>query len=288
LFTKLSDTSQAAIFSVLVLVMAIGVALAIRILELAPNLGMWILWSCTPTVAALIMLLVVTRDGYTREGWKSLGLHRLGLSVWWIAFGLTLLITVAASAVVWATPLGSFVVPEGGIVDTLLNFLIQVVILMLTFSLAEEIGMRGYLLPKLLSLGRTRALMLSGLVFATWHMPLIFLTPVFPIGNVLFSVPLFYATVVAASFVYGYLRLYTGSVWPASLAHAVHNAAWDTLGAFTVTAYPVLVNKYLVGDFGVLILVGAVIGAVWLNRRLMRSGPDEPRPSVAGGQAPAL
>jgi hypothetical protein len=44
----------------------------------------------------------------------------------------------------------------------------------------------------------------------------------------------------------------------------------------------------LVGDFGVLILVGAVIGAVWLNRRLMRSGPDEPRPSVAGGQAPAV
>jgi membrane protease YdiL (CAAX protease family) len=119
-------------------------------------------------------------------------------------------------------------------------------------------------------------------------MPLIFLTPVFPIGNEWISVPLFYATVVAASFVYGYLRLYTGSVWPAALAHAVHNAAWDTLAAFTVTSYPVLVNKYLVGDFGVLILVGAVIGAVWLNRWLMRSGPDEPRPSVAGGRAPAL
>src|SRR3712207_2632257 len=147
--------------------MATGVALLIRLLELTPNMGMWVLWSCTPTVAALIMLLVVTREGYTKEGWKVLGLHRLGLSVWWIAFGLTLLITVAASAIVWATPLASFVVPEGGIVDAIINFLIQVVILMLTFSLAEEIGMRGYLLPKLLALGRTRALALSGLVFAT-------------------------------------------------------------------------------------------------------------------------
>jgi uncharacterized protein len=288
MFTRLSDTNQATIFSVLVLVLATGVALAIRLLELSPNLGMWILWSCTPTVAALIMLLVVTREGYTREGWKILGLHRLGLNVWWIAFGLTLLITVTASAVVWATPLASFLVPEGGIIDTVLNFLIQVVILALTFSLAEEIGIRGYLLPKLLSLGRTRALALSGLVFATWHMPLILLTPVFPVGNKVISLPLFYATVVAASFVYGYLRLYTGSVWPASLAHAVHNAAWDVLGAFTVTSYPILVNKYLVGDFGLLIFVGAVIGAIWLNRRLMRSGPDEPRPSVAGGQAPAV
>jgi len=288
MFTRLSDTNQATIFSVLVLVLATGVALAIRLLELSPNLVMWILWSCTPTVTALIMLLVVTREGYTREGWKILGLHRLGLNVWWIAFGLTLLITVAASAVVWATPLASFLVPEGGIIDTLLNFLIQVVLYTLTFALLEEIGIRGYLLPKLLSLGRTRALALSGLVFATWHMALILLTPVFPIGNKLISVPLFYATVVAASFVYGYLRLYTGSVWPASIAHAVHNAAWDALKAFTVTSFPVLVNRYLVGDFGLLILVGAVIGAIWLNRRLMRSGPNEPRPSVAGGQAPAV
>jgi hypothetical protein len=34
MFTKLTDTSQAAIFSVLVLVMATGVALLIGILEL--------------------------------------------------------------------------------------------------------------------------------------------------------------------------------------------------------------------------------------------------------------
>jgi uncharacterized protein len=288
MFTKLSDTSQAAFFTVVVLAMATGVALAIRILELTPGAGMWVLWSCTPTAAALLMLLVVTREGYSREGWKVLGLHRLGLSVWWIAFGLTLLITVAASAIVWATPLASFVVPEDGIADALISFLIQVVLFTLTFALLEEIGIRGYLLPKLLSLGRTRALALSGLVWATWHMPLILLTPVFPVGNKLISLPLFYGTVVAASFVYGFLRLYTGGVWPCSLAHAVHNAAWGVLGALTATSYPVIVNKYLVGDYGILILVGALIGAIWLNRRLMKRDPDEPRPGVTSGQAPAV
>jgi CAAX protease family protein len=46
-------------------------------------------------------------------------------------------------------------------------------------------------------------------------MPLILLTPIFPVGNKLISLPLFYGTVVAASFFYGYLRIYTGSVWPA-------------------------------------------------------------------------
>lgn len=285
MFTKLTDTTKAAIFSVLVLLMAVGAALLIRMLELAPNLGMWVLWSCTPTVAASIMLLVVSREGYSGAGWKVLGLHRPGLSVWWIAFGLTLLMTVAASAFVWATPLASFVMPEGGVIDPLVGFFVQVVLFTLTFALWEEIGMRGYLLSKLLSLGTKRALALSGLVWAAWHMPLISLTPVFPVGNKLISLPLFVATVVAASFVYGYLRIYTGSVWPASIAHSVHNAAWGTLGAFTATSYPVLVNKYLVGDYGILILAGAVLGAIWINRRLMRSSPDEPRPSVASGEA---
>lgn len=288
MFTKLTDMNKAAIFAVLVLCLAVGAALLISFLELTPNLGMWVLWSCTPTAAALMMLLVVTREGYSREGWKSLGLHRLGLNVWWIAFGLTLLITVAASAVVWATPLASLVMPEGGIVDPLIGFLVQVVILTLTFALWEEIGIRGYLLPRLLSLGRNRALALSGLVWAAWHMPLILLTPVFPVGNKLISLPLFVGTVVAASFVYGYLRLYTGSVWPASIAHSVHNAAWGVLGALTATSSPVIVNKYLVGDYGILILVGAVLGAIWVGRRLGRSGPGEPRPSVVSDEAPAI
>jgi pimeloyl-ACP methyl ester carboxylesterase len=175
MFTRLTNTSKAAIFSVLVLCMAVGAALLIRFLGISSNPVIFSIWSCTPTLAALIMLLVVTRDGYSREGWKSLGLHRLGLNVWWIAFGLTLLITVAASAIVWATPLASFTWPEGGIIDPIISFFIFFGMSVVWFVLAEEIGMRGYLQPRLMSLGRTAALVVVGLVFATWHMPLIFL-----------------------------------------------------------------------------------------------------------------
>src|SRR5919112_203189 len=172
MFTKLTDTSKAAIFTVLVLCLAVGAALLIKFLNISSDGVMFSIWSCTPTVATLIMLLVVTRDGYTKEGWKSLGLHRLGLNVWWIAFGVTLLVTVAASAIVWATPLASFVMPEGGLIDTILSFFIEFVIVVFVLGLSEEIGMRGYLQPHLMSLGRNRALILVGLVWATWHMPL--------------------------------------------------------------------------------------------------------------------
>jgi hypothetical protein len=140
----------------------------------------------------------------------------------------------------------------------------------------EEIGIRGHLRPKLLPLGRNRALLVSGLVWATWHMPLLFLTPLIPVGNKVIGMPLFYAAVVAGSFFYGYLRMISGSLWPASIAHAMHNSAWGLMIAFTATSYPVLVNSYLLGDSGILITVGAAAGAVLVGRMMPRGGKARP------------
>ena len=275
MFTKLTGTNKAAVFMVLVLLMALAVALYIRILGIiSESAAAW--YMCTPTLVVLIMLLIVTRDGYSKEGWKTLGLHRLGLKAFWIAVLAPVLIGVLATAVVWATPLAAFVMPDNA-GSQILNFFIQLVIFTLTFSLGEELGWRGYLLPQLLSIGWTRAMVLVGLVWAAWHMPLIFLTPLYHAdGNKLIVVPLFVGTIVAASFFFGYLRLWTGSVWPASLAHTAHNAAWAILGAFTLTSNPVVINEYLVGDNGVLILVGTALAAVWLGRKVNRElGSEE-------------
>jgi hypothetical protein len=99
----------------------------------------------------------------------------------------------------------------------------------------------------------------------------------------LIVLPLFVGTVVAASFVFGYLRIYAGSVWPASIAHAVHNAAWGALAAFTLTSNPVMVNEYLAGDNGILILITTAIGAILIGRALRRGMNEAQR----GGEVPA-
>jgi membrane protease YdiL (CAAX protease family) len=291
MFTRLGDTSKATIFAVLVLLLALAAALLIRVLGISGG-GAVLLYMSTPTLAVLLMLLVITRDGYSIEGWKVLGLHRLGLKAWWIAFLAPLLVGVVATAIVWATPLARFVIPDDA-VSQILSFFIGIVLATLTFSLGEELGWRGYLLPQLLSVGWTRAFVLVGLIWAAWHMPLIFLTPLYhSAGNRLIVLPLFVATIVAASFFFGYLRVWTGSVWPASIAHSSHNAAWSTLAAFTVTSNPVVVNEYLVGDNGILILAGTAIAALWLGRKVSRSlgsgGPAVPQPGEASGEAPAL
>jgi membrane protease YdiL (CAAX protease family) len=280
MFKTLTDTSKAAIFTGLVLLMAVAAALAINTLGLATNEFAWgAVWSITPTLATVIMLLVVTREGYARKGWQSLGLGRLRLRMWPVAFFGTLAITVAATAAVWATPLASVTAPDGGIITSAVGLVIQVLILATSFALAEEIGIRGYLLPKLLPLGRKRALLLTGLVWATWHLPLLYLTSLIPVGNRVLGLPLFYAAVVAGSFFYGYLRIASGSLWPASIAHAVHNSAWGLMVAFTATSSPVLVNSYLLGDSGIVITVAAIGGAVLVSWLMLR-GDDKVRPEA--------
>jgi uncharacterized protein len=73
----------------------------------------------------------------------------------------------------------------------------------------------GYLLPGLVSVGRTQALVLVSLVWAAWYMPLILLTPPYhPGDNWLIVAPHILGTIVAGSFVSGYPRIYTGSGGP--------------------------------------------------------------------------
>jgi len=283
--TKFSDQQKAGIFTVVVFLLAVAATMVINTLGLGSNFFAWAaVWSITPVLATLIMLLVVTRDGYSKDGWRTLGLHRLGLRVWWIAFFGTLAVTVAAYAVVWLTPLASPTMPPQGALPVVRAFMLQVPILATTFVLCEEIGFRGYLLPKLLPLGRKRALLISGLIFATWHMPLIFLTSLLPIGNPVISLPLFYAAVVAGTFFYGYLRLASGSIWPASIAHATHNTISGMITVFSVTSAPLLVNGYLLGEFGIVITAAAAIAAALVSRLVPHNGEGHD----SGTQAPVV
>jgi membrane protease YdiL (CAAX protease family) len=82
-------------------------------------------------------------------------------------------------------------------------------------------------------------------------------------GNPLIVAPLFLATLTLTGVVYGELRLMTGSVWPAALAHGAGNSFWSTFTGLTVTTSP-LALEYLAGESGVLPLLGLVVVAGWV------------------------
>jgi membrane protease YdiL (CAAX protease family) len=126
-----------------------------------------------PLLGVLLMLLVVTRDGYSAKGWADLGLGRLGLSGWGLALLAPLFILLLSYGIVWSLGIATLNVPAeaGSLFGFILNGMIDGLVFGTIFALGEEVGWRGYLLPRLLSLGPTRAILLSGLVHGIWHFP---------------------------------------------------------------------------------------------------------------------
>ncbi len=91
-------------------------------------------------------------------------------------------------------------------------------------SLGEELGWRGYLLPQLLPLGQWPALLISGVIWGLWHAPVILLGYNYPDHPVL-GVLLMTGFCIIWGILFGWLRLATGSVWPAMFAHGALNGS---------------------------------------------------------------
>lgn len=254
MFTDRPDATKAGMHYLL------AVAAAILSAVVAPWVGAdgaGILTMATPLLAVLLMLLVVTRDGYRQAGWQGMGLHRAGRSAWGLAVLGPLLVLSATYAMVWGSALGHFVWPtEGGVVDLILDLVIGLVVAV-GLALAEEIGWRGYFLPHLAGIGRTRALLLSGCLHGCWYLPLMLLTPYYHgDGSRWLIIPRFLLTLTAAGVFYGYLRLTSHSLWPVAVAHGAFNTLWGQFAALTTAGAAPLRLAYLAGESGLLTLVG--------------------------------
>jgi membrane protease YdiL (CAAX protease family) len=263
LFTNLTNSAKASVF----FIVAFGLTVTVSLL---PFLGKitGIIHMFTPMLSALIMMLVVTRDGYSKAGWATLGLHRLGLRWWVLALIGPLVVMSAIYGFVWSIGVGQFALPDGFTLDKLALYLSTGLGIAVALGLGEEIGFRGYLLPRLMHMGTTRALLLSGLLHALWHFPLLLLTPIYPIvGSWLVVGPIFIITLTTAGVFYGYLQLKSKSVWPATLAHGVINTSFEWFAMFTITASP-LALEFLAGETGVLTLLTTVLTAGFILYRV--------------------
>jgi membrane protease YdiL (CAAX protease family) len=232
----------------------------------------------TPLAAVLLMQFIITRDGATRDGWRILGLHRLGLRAWGFAILGPFFALLCTYGIAWGTGMGRL---DPGVLDRVIMLdgpvsILQTIFIILRgllistlLALGEEIGWRGYMLPHLLVLGRTRALLLSGLLHGIWHLPLLLLTPFYHTSGDRWTViPLFLLTLTAAGVFYGYLRLTSGSVWPAALAHGAFNMFWSTFSAMTIAVTSAEVLEFWAGESGIITLIQVLLAAAWLIYRL--------------------
>ncbi|MEU6997525.1 CPBP family intramembrane glutamic endopeptidase [Nonomuraea sp. NPDC046570] len=91
-------------------------------------------------------------------------------------------------------------------------------------AFGEEWGWRGWLLPRLVaSRGVLGGLLLSGVIWGLWHAPLTLLGYNYPsLGP--WAALYFVGFCVLSGILLGWLRLKSGSVWPAVIGHGAINA----------------------------------------------------------------
>lgn len=124
-----------------------------------------------------------------------------------------------------ATPGGTPPVGTGLLVAAQVVAMVLVVPLINSVAaFGEEWGWRGWLLPRLTPLGTWRALLVSGVIWGLWHFPLTLRGYNYPeLGA--WAAPMFIVFCVAFGALLGWLRLYSGSVWPAVVGHGSLNSS---------------------------------------------------------------
>jgi membrane protease YdiL (CAAX protease family) len=267
MFTHLTDLTKSIWFYIIAFVLVLVICLGSGQWGIDPGMGLMF----TPLISVIARFFLVTRDGYSKDAWLSLGLHRSGIRSWGLALLAPMGTLIFAYGLGWILGILRFTFPGS---DFITNYPPSAIGMGIGMSLiacfAEEIGWRGYFLPRLLSLGRTRALLVSGLLHGLFHIPFILLTPFYhTLGNRFIVVPLFLLALTAAGVWYGYLRITSQSVWPASIAHTSFNVTLEQLGSVTIAASP-LAMEYLLGESGLITLVCIMLMAGWLIYRMNR------------------
>jgi membrane protease YdiL (CAAX protease family) len=91
------------------------------------------------------------------------------------------------------------------------------------FALGEEIGWRGFLLPRLEALGQWKAIVISGVIWGVWHAPAIAQGHNYP-GYPILGPFMMIVFCVLLTIILGWMYFNTRSPWVAALGHGSLNA----------------------------------------------------------------
>jgi uncharacterized protein len=246
--------------------------------DLAMGGGLYIMATMWCPAVAAILTRLITQRNLRGMGWVPRTPGLLGL-----AYILPLLYALPVYAIAWGADLGGFdpskwAVEPGMAPIVGLMFIASFGALTgLISATGEEIGWRGLLVPELAKLtGFKNVALISGGVWAAWHMPLMIGADYHGEGTPIFySLACFAAMIVALSFVMAWITLRSRSLWPAALLHSTHNLFVQNIfdGATVETA----ATNWWTGEFGAGLAIAIALAAWLLIRFGKRAVAHEPR-----------
>jgi len=214
----------------------------------------------TPTIAALIMVFFIDRE---RQKARMLGLWPVKPVRRLVKYSL-LGIFVPIALVLVSLPVGALfgvypadfvnfsgfeldlaqraqaagtappAIPLGTLVVMQLLMLPVAAFINVIPALGEELGWRGWLLPKLMPLGAVPAIVISGVIWGLWHAPLVLLGYNYLHAPGWLALTMMAGMCIVIGAIFSWLRIRSDSVWPAALAHAAFNGAGGTVLIFSM------------------------------------------------------
>jgi uncharacterized protein len=224
-----------------------------------------ILWVMLVPALASVIARFARREGFGDVSFRWTGRRTLIGIVGGIAFPIA--VGTIAYGLAWMLGLAILDIPDrlpGG--APALRFLYVLVLnggvlglYGLIGAAGEEIGWRGYMLLRLIEGRVPYGIVLSGLIWGAWHLPLI-LGGVYADGpNVFASAGVFMLGAASLGYIIARLRLATGSIWPPIALHAFWNSIIQ--GVFDRVTTGSQATLW-VGESGVLVIAAVVLFAV--------------------------
>jgi len=270
---------QIVVFLCITYGLALAVALAL------PHAGIVSLITIAiPVIAVALTVAFTVPRGERRAVWAAVGFKlRRGRGLL-IAVLVPAAVTALSFSVAAAFGVVRFSGLPSGFGKNALNIGLTTIIFTVVF-LGEEIGWRGYLLFRVAELtsGR-RAAAVTGAFHAIFHLPLLLLTTTYQSeGKRWIVVPLVMVTLTLAGVWYGWLRLWSGSIWPVSLSHSAFDNLIEGAAGAAIATSPAMM-AYMTTETGVVTMIIMVLVACYLLIRRAadfdKAKPTTPQPTT--------
>ena len=200
--------------------------------------GLWAVAMWGPGVAAIVTTLFIAKKPFSSLRLNTFGPKRFYLWAWFLPVLLTIIgllftllfgiakldlnFTMLRDAL--ASAAGGSEIPIGVIMSAQILFaIILAPFINVFFTMGEELGWRGFLLPQLLPLGQWKAMLISGVIWGVWHAPAIMQGHNYPGYPILGSFMMIILCVLLGT-ILSWMYLNTKSPWVAALGHGAFNA----------------------------------------------------------------
>ena len=189
-------------------------------------IGFALMWS--PAIAALLAVLIAGRPFRFAANLGLWPVGNLRRFLFYLASAAVMMIAFSLLALIIPAYLGLYPGDILSVQDLIAMQLVGVLVLTIINvlgALGEEIGWRGWLLPRLMHLGTIKAILITGIIWGLFHAPFVLLGQDYPGIPPWAGVLMKVGSCIVLGGILGWLRIRSGSVWPAAIGHSALNSA---------------------------------------------------------------